>query len=74
MGLLRRKDKLSPLPPLPEIPRSVTSETTTIENVKAKMDLVLSRMESLMTEQEVLNQKIVNIERMVKELYAMAKS
>ena len=44
------------------------------ENLKAKVDLMLTQIDSLKIEYEAINQRIQNIERMVKELYAMAKS
>ena len=44
------------------------------ENLKAKVDLMLTQIDSLKTEYEAINQRIQNIERMVRELYAMAKS
>ena len=71
-GFGKKKEELPPLPPFPPAP--LTLETTTIENVKAKMDLVLSRLDSLMTQQEVLVDRLSNVEKMVKELYSMAKS
>jgi hypothetical protein len=52
----------------------VTTETATIENVKAKIDLILSKLDSIKTEQETLNERINGIERILKELYTMAKS
>lgn len=56
------------LPPLP------TAESTNVENVKARMDLVLTQMDSLRVQLETLNNRVVNIERMIRELYDMAKS
>ena len=44
------------------------------ENLKAKVDLMLTQMDSLKIEYEAINQRIQNIEKMVRELYAMAKS
>jgi len=44
------------------------------ENLKAKVDLMLTQIDSLKIEYEAINQRIQNIERMVRELYAMAKS
>lgn len=44
------------------------------ENLKAKVDLMLSQVDTLKIEYEAINQRIQNIERMVRELYAMAKS
>ncbi|MBI1979024.1 MAG: hypothetical protein HYS62_03125 [Candidatus Aenigmarchaeota archaeon] len=44
------------------------------ENLKAKVDLMLTQVDSLKIEYEAINQRIQNIEKMVRELYAMAKS
>jgi len=39
-----------------------------------KLDLLLTRIESLKLQYEAMKEKVENIERMVKELYQMAKS
>ncbi len=44
------------------------------DNMKAKVDLMLAQMDSLKLEYETINQRIQNIERMVREMYAMSKS
>ena len=44
------------------------------DNIKGKVDLMLAQMDSLKLEYETINQRIQNIERMVRELYAMSKS
>lgn len=61
----------SNLPPtnLPSYPTDASAE-----NLKAKVDLMLAQIDSLKIEYEAINQRIQNIERMVRELYAMAKS
>ena len=69
-GFLRKKKELE----VPPLPKEVTTETTTVDNVKAKMELVLAQVDSLRTQYEAMNERILSIERMVKELYAMAKS
>lgn len=68
--IFRRKEEL---PPVPEIPKTVTAETTTAENMRAKMDLLLTQLESLNVRYETLNQRLANVERMIQEIYAMAK-
>lgn len=75
-GIFRRK-KEEPLPEIEKLPilkPEVTAETATIENVKAKMDLVLTQLDSLRAQYEAINERIITIERMLKELYSMAKS
>jgi hypothetical protein len=70
------RNKPEPLPastvPTPPLP-IVTPETTAEGNVKAKMDLVLTQLESLNVRYETLNQRLQNIEKMVQEIYAIAK-
>lgn len=51
-----------------------TPSDVTADNLKAKVDLMLSQVDGLKIEYEALNQRIQNIERMVKEIYQMAKS
>ncbi len=46
----------------------------TDDNLKAKMDLMMSQIDSMRIEYDAINQRIQNIERMVKEIYTMAKS
>ncbi len=72
----RTEDLLKDLPPSPSplLAASVTAETATAENVKARMDLVLTQMDSLRVQYETMNERISNIEKMLKELYDMAKS
>lgn len=71
-----RRKKPEPVPePTAEIPpKEITAEMATAENVKARMDLVLAQMDSLRMQYEAMNERIVAIERMIKELYDMAKS
>lgn len=64
--ILRRK-KEEPLPVEPEIPKSeLTAEAVTIDNVKAKMDSILIQLDTL-------NTRIEQMERMVREIYVIAK-
>lgn len=44
------------------------------DNLKAKVDLMLAQVDSLKIEYDAINQRIQSIERMVRELYTMAKS
>ncbi len=65
---------------LPSVPSTegnnfgTTSESATTANVKARMDLVLTQMDSLRVQYESVNERLINIEKMLKELYDMAKS
>lgn len=83
-GLFRRKKKpldddiLKNLPRPPAaaagMPRSITGEAVAAENVRARMDLVLTQMDSLRVQYETLNERLASVEKMIKELYDMAKS
>lgn len=70
-----------PLPNYPMINPSINQPSQSsyptdvaTENLKAKVDLMLTQVDSLKLEYEAINQRIQNIERMVRELYTMAKS
>lgn len=59
----------------PQYPATASYPTDTSEdNLKAKVDLMLAQFDGLKLEYEAINQRIQNIERMVRELYTMAKS
>lgn len=81
-GIFRRKkadeDLLKDLPttgPVSPPPSFLpTAESASIENVKARMDLVLTQMDSLRVQLDTLNGRVANIEKMIRELYDMAKS
>lgn len=79
-GRVKKKEPVSEeiLPKPTQLPPTISStytpETVATENLKAKVDLMLSQVDSLKLEYEALNQRIQNIERMVREIYAMAKS
>lgn len=68
-NIFRRK-RPEPIPeivPEPAIPaRDVINESAVEENVKAKMD-------SVMIQLDTLNTRIEQIERMLKEIYVIAK-
>jgi hypothetical protein len=73
----KREERL----PEPVIPSAMeptkfetTAESATIDNVKAKMDLVLTQLDSLRVQYQVLNEKVTTMEKILQELYKMAKS
>lgn len=45
-----------------------------VENVKAKMDLVLTQIQSLNVRYETLNERLDRIEKMIAEIYRIAKA
>ena len=63
----KKKETLPTLPPLPPGP-ATTAELVTIENVKVKMELVLTQLDSLRVQYETLNERIKNIEKLVTEI------
>ena len=76
LGLFRRKKKEEPLPPVDiPLPRvDVSVETATSDNLKAKVELMITEVDSMKYQFSALNERIQNIERMVKEIWDMAKS
>jgi len=63
------------VPPPIEAPKPPTTfESTNIENVRAKMDLILTQIDSLRVQNETLNERIKNIEKVVAEILSIAKS
>ncbi len=76
-GIFRRK-KEEPIEELPEIPEEKALETSlepaTLENLKAKMDLILTQMESLKIQNETLIERLKIIERLLIEIRKLAVS
>ena len=68
------RKKQQPLPEPAEMTKEMNSETTTLDNVKAKMDLILTQMDSLRTEYAVLNERTKTMEKLLNEIIALAKS
>ena len=60
--------------PLPPLRREVTMESAGMDNIKSKIDLMTAQMDNLNIKYETLNQKIDQIQRMISEIYRMAKS
>lgn len=84
-GIFKKKKSIDEI--LKEVPKDLpnasttgtnnfgaASESATVANVKARMDLVLTQMDSLRVQYESVNERLINIEKMLKELYDMAKS
>ncbi len=72
----KRKES-SELPP--EAPQYTQSRTSmpgdaVMDNMRAKMDMMMAQMDSLKLEYEALDQRIQNMERMIREIYMIAKS
>ena len=57
----------------PEISK-ISSESTMMENVKSKMDLVLTQLDSIRTDYQIMNERVSKIEKILKEIYELAKS
>jgi len=78
-GFLKKKKPTSeevvlPLSPEPTLPKTEATESVTIEAVKAKIDLIATHIDGLKAQYAVLNERLENLEKMVKEIYQMAKS
>jgi uncharacterized coiled-coil DUF342 family protein len=76
-SFLKRKKETKPLglppeveslPPLPPVKPEPSLESSSIENLKAKIDLLLTHVDSLKTQYETMNERIKNIEQMVQEI------
>jgi hypothetical protein len=69
-GRLRRKEEPLELPkPKPE----VTTNQTTVENVKTRMELVMTQLDSLRVQNEILTERIKNIEKLVTEIRSFCR-
>lgn len=72
-GIFRRR-KEEPLPEPTVIPKTeITAESVATENVKAKMDLVLTQLESLSIKYDTLSERIDRMEKTINEIYTIAK-
>ena len=82
-GTLKKKDEFNlgepkiggPLPP-PKLPELTEKhhEPHVVENLRTKMELILSQIDTLKAKNDTMNEKIEQIEKMVKEIYEIAKS
>jgi len=59
---------------LPTVTIEEKPETAKTPSEEPKLDLLMAKVESLKLQYEAMKEKLENIERMVKELYQMAKS
>jgi predicted transcriptional regulator len=78
LGLIRKifrkeKTEVSTDLPAPEKIKEEVSKSET-QNLRARIDLLVTQIESLRVQYESLNTKIGEIEKMLRELYQMAKS
>ena len=75
-GAFRRKKGIE-LPPMPEIPEAKPSLSEAgdinIENYKAKMELMMTKLDSISTQYAALNERVKNIERLVTEIRSFCK-
>lgn len=61
--------------PLPQPPSQAmsASESATHENLKAKVDLMMTQIDSMRIQSQAMNERIVQIENMVRQLLDMAR-
>jgi len=59
--------------PTPRI-SNISGDSTMMENVKSKMDLVLTQLDSIRTDYQIMNERVSKIENILKEIYELAKS
>jgi len=75
----RKKEKELTLPKEPglaekPLPEPVLEKPSTKEDVKPQLDLILARIDNLKIQYDALNERLNSIEKMIKEIYEMAKS
>jgi len=64
---------MMPRYPTPHI-SNISGDSTMMENVKSKMDLVLTQLDSIRTDYQIMNERVSKIEKILKEIYELAKS
>jgi len=69
----RKKKKFEDVSDVPMDLPKITGEANA-ENVKAKMDLVLTQIQSLNVRYETVNERLDRIEKMIQEIYRIAKA
>ena len=62
-----------PTTPLPSAEQKV-SQPKELEDRKVDFEVLVAKIDALKFQYEALNEKVSNIERMVKEIYEIAKS
>jgi hypothetical protein len=74
-GFLKKKKQEAEivLPPEPSPPKTETPESVSLESIKAKMDLIITHLDGLKAQYTTLNERLENLEKMVREIYQMAK-
>ena len=73
--IFRRREKEEPIPELSAIEeRPISLEPATLENLKAKMDLILTQLDSVRVQNETLNERIKTLERILLEIRKLATS
>lgn len=70
--MIKKKESLPEIKPI-EFPKPVTTESAASDNLKAKIELMLTQMESLNVKYDTLNGRMDRIEKTLNEIYAMAK-
>ena len=58
---------------LPQSPQAHQNQFASQENMKAKIDLMMTQVESIRLQNENLNERLVQIEKMVKQLLEIAR-
>jgi len=84
-GLFKKKEVTEEIPelPKPDVPRLDVSDLRTlrpesrlepsVDTTRAKMDVIAAYMESLKLQYENLNARIERMEKMLQEIYIIAK-
>ena len=73
-GIFRRKKREIPpeeIPPVPEpIPAvgAAEAQKITLENIKARLDLVIAELDSVKTQNQAINERLKTIEKILTEM------
>lgn len=58
---------------LPPLPQASQNQFASQENMKAKIDLMMTQVESIRLQNENLNERLVQIEKMMRQLLELSK-
>ena len=76
-GFGKKKEEKLLLEPIPSEPPRMTpppAAPTDTESIRAKMDVLSTQIDSLKAQTSAIAERLDNIERMVREIYQIAKS
>lgn len=71
--IFRRKKKVEPLPPVEKPPEKLPGELPEAEkiradNIKAKLDLIMTELDNIKTQNQMINERLKGIEKKLIEM------